>query len=138
MLLLWVSNLAMVLYLTQTHKILVYPRSTTIIFFWNRENKKYPYIDKYVDSQQKLFIRIFLYFSHAIWIHEEIIYLKNIDFKKHLKKKTLKNGKGPLKLSYSVKHRSGWSNLGSVWFIYVVFLKKKHLQTSGTYTIPLQ
>ena len=82
----------MVLYLTQTHKILVYPRSTTIIFFWNRENKKYPYIDKYVDSQQKLFIRIFLYFSHAIWIHEEIIYLKNIDFKKHLKitKKTLK------------------------------------------------
>ena len=132
----------MVLYLTQTHKILVYPRSTTIIFFWNRENKKYPYIDKYVDSQQKLFIRIFLYFLHAIWIHEEIIYLKNIDLKKHLKitkKNAKKMGNGPLKLSYSVKQRSQWSNFGSVWFIYVVFLKKKkHLQTSGTYTIPLQ
>merc|ERR1711954_588033 len=90
----WISTLAMVLYFTQTQKILVYPRFSTITFC-NRKKKKYPYIDKYVNSQPKLLIRVFLYLLHAIWIQEENIYLKIIDFKKHLKKQknTQKTGK---------------------------------------------
>ena len=104
LLLLWISTLAMVLYLTQTQKILVYPRFSTIIFCGNRENKKYPYIDKYINSQPKLFIRLFLYLLHGIWIQEENIYQKIIDFKKHLKyqKNAQKTGNGPLK-SFSQK-----------------------------------
>ena len=89
----------MVLFRIQTKKILVYPRFFTINVFGNRENKKYPYIDKYVNSQLKtLFGTIFVTFSCVLASRGKYIPENHGLPKTHeIALKTLKIRNGPLK-----------------------------------------